>query len=129
MKNRKILFTNKALKNLIIPLVIEQILVMLVGMVDTMMVSHAGEAAISGVANSLRAAGDVRFTMVAGIGSMLLFRLGSGLLFGVILDLGVLGVWMAMGMDWLARSVAFTLRYKSGKWKTFKIINEKETLS
>lgn len=45
-----ILFTNKALKSLIIPLVIEQILVMLVGMVDTMMVSHAGEAAISGVA-------------------------------------------------------------------------------
>lgn len=44
------MFTNKALKNLIVPLVIEQILVMLVGMVDTMMVSHAGEAAISGVA-------------------------------------------------------------------------------
>ncbi len=44
------MFTNKALRNLIIPLVIEQILVMLVGMVDTMMVSHAGEAAISGVA-------------------------------------------------------------------------------
>lgn len=44
------MFTNKALKNLIVPLVVEQILVMLVGMVDTMMVSHAGEAAISGVA-------------------------------------------------------------------------------
>ncbi len=44
------MFTNKALKSLIIPLVIEQVLVMLVGMVDTMMVSHAGEAAISGVA-------------------------------------------------------------------------------
>ncbi len=81
------------------------------------------------LANSLRAAGDVRFTMMVGIGSMLLFRLGSGMLFGVILHLGVLGVWMAMGMDWLARSAAFTLRYKSGKWKTFKIINEKEILS
>lgn len=77
------------------------------------------------LANSLRAAGDVRFTMMVGIGSMLVFRLGSGILFGVIMHLGVLGVWMAMGMDWLARSVAFTLRYKSGKWKTFKIINEK----
>lgn len=44
------MFTNKALKDLIVPLVIEQILVMLVGMVDTMMVSHAGEADISGVA-------------------------------------------------------------------------------
>lgn len=81
------------------------------------------------LANSLRAAGDVRFTMVVGIGSMLLFRLGSGMLFGVVLNLGVIGVWMAMGMDWLARSVDFTLRYKSGKWKTIKIINEKESLS
>lgn len=75
------------------------------------------------LANSLRAAGDVRFTMVIGIGSMLLFRLGSGILFGVIMNLGVFGVWMAMGMDWLARSVAFILRYKSGKWQTAKIIN------
>ncbi|MCI8668985.1 MAG: MATE family efflux transporter [Lachnospiraceae bacterium] len=69
------------------------------------------------LANSLRAAGDVRFTMIVGIGSMLLFRLGSGILFGVILRLGVIGVWMAMGMDWTARSVAFTLRYRSGKWR------------
>lgn len=76
------------------------------------------------LANSLRAAGDVRFTMVIGISSMLLFRLGSGVLFGIILDFGVIGVWIAMGTDWLARSILFTLRYKSGKWKTIKIINE-----
>ena len=81
------------------------------------------------LANSLRAAGDARFTMVVGIGSMLLFRLGSGMLFGVILNLGVIGVWMAMGMDWLARSVAFTLRYKSEKWKTINIINKKGSLT
>ncbi|MBQ7796314.1 MAG: MATE family efflux transporter, partial [Lachnospiraceae bacterium] len=43
------LFSNADLKSLIIPLIFEQILVMLVGMADTMMVSHAGEAAISGV--------------------------------------------------------------------------------
>ena len=77
------------------------------------------------LANSLRAAGDVRFTMITGIGSMLLFRLGSGILFGVILNLGVFGVWMAMGMDWLARSVAFVFRYKSGKWQTAKVLDAK----
>lgn len=43
------MFSNADLKALIVPLIIEQILVMLVGMADTMMVSHAGEAAISGV--------------------------------------------------------------------------------
>lgn len=77
------------------------------------------------LANSLRAAGDVQFTMAVGISSMLLFRLGSGVLFGIILNLEVIGVWIAMGTDWMARSVLFTLRYKSGKWKTIKIINEK----
>ena len=81
------------------------------------------------LANSLRAAGDVRFTMVTGIGSMLLFRLGSGILFGVVMNLGVFGVWMAMGMDWLARSAAFVFRYKSGKWQTANIINTKARVS
>lgn len=41
------LFSNKDLKKLIIPLVVEQILSVAVGMVDTTMVSLAGEAAIS----------------------------------------------------------------------------------
>ena len=44
------LFSNLDLRKLILPLVVEQILSMLVGMVDTVMVSYAGEAAISGVA-------------------------------------------------------------------------------
>ena len=44
------MFTNKALGKLIVPLVVEQVLVMLIGMIDTIMVSFAGEAAISGVA-------------------------------------------------------------------------------
>ena len=43
------LFSNTDLKRLIIPLVIEQILAITVGMADTMMVSSAGEAAASGV--------------------------------------------------------------------------------
>lgn len=43
------LFSNKDLVKLIIPLVIEQLLIMVVGMADTMMVSQAGEAAVSGV--------------------------------------------------------------------------------
>lgn len=43
------LFDNQALKRLIAPLIIEQILAVTVGMVDTMMVSSVGEAATSGV--------------------------------------------------------------------------------
>ena len=43
------LFSNKDLKNLIIPLVLEQALAITVGMADTMMISSVGEAAVSGV--------------------------------------------------------------------------------
>lgn len=74
------------------------------------------------LANSLRAAGDARFTMIVGICSMIVFRLGSALLFGKLLGLRIVGVWIAMGMDWLARSIAFTIRYKSGKWKEKRAI-------
>ena len=43
------IFSNKDLKRLIVPLVIEQALAMMVGMFDTMMISSVGEAAVSGV--------------------------------------------------------------------------------
>lgn len=74
------------------------------------------------LANSLRAAGDAKFTMEVGISSMVVFRLGSAVLFGEIFHLGVLGVWIAMGLDWLARSVAFVWRYKLGKWRNINTI-------
>ena len=37
-----LIYSNRALKKLLVPLVIEQVLVMLVGMVDTVMVASAG---------------------------------------------------------------------------------------
>lgn len=72
--------------------------------------------------NGLRAAGDVKYSMFVGIGSMLIFRLGAAYLFGIGLNLGIIGVWIAMGSDWLCRSVLFMIRFISGKWKEFKII-------
>ena len=44
------MFNKQALKKLIIPLIIEQFLAVMVGMADIMMVSSAGEAAVSSVA-------------------------------------------------------------------------------
>ena len=43
------IFSNKELKRIIVPLVIEQFLTVTIGMLDTVMVAHAGEAAVSGV--------------------------------------------------------------------------------
>ena len=43
------LFDNQALVSLIVPLIIEQLLTVLVGMADSIMVANVGEAAVSGV--------------------------------------------------------------------------------
>ena len=45
MEKRKELFTNKDLKKLIIPLIIEQLLTVTVGLADSIMISSVGEAA------------------------------------------------------------------------------------
>ena len=66
--------------------------------------------------NMLRASGDVMFTMVVGVGSMWIFRIGAAFVLGGTLGFGVLGVWMAMVLDWVVRSLCFLLRYQSGKW-------------
>ncbi len=67
--------------------------------------------------NALRAAGDVKFTMVVSGLSMLLFRIGFSYLLVQGFHMGLMGVWIAMMIDWLARSAAFYVRYRSGRWE------------
>lgn len=72
--------------------------------------------------NGLRATGDVKYSMYVGIGSMIVFRLGAAILCGIWLNMGIIGVWIAMGTDWLCRSVCFTVRFIRGRWKQFRVI-------
>ncbi len=67
------MFSNVQLKRLILPLLVEQLLVMLVGMADTVMVSSAGEAAISGVSivNDVNNLIIAILTAIAGGGSVI----------------------------------------------------------
>ena len=48
-KTKQQLFSKEDLKKLIVPLLFEQALAITVGMADTVMISSAGEAAVSGV--------------------------------------------------------------------------------
>ncbi|MEG0767035.1 MAG: MATE family efflux transporter [Clostridia bacterium] len=72
--------------------------------------------------NALRAAGDARFTMLTSILSMWLFRIGLSYVFGRFFHMGVLGVWIAMYVDWAVRALAFTLRFERGKWRHIQVI-------
>ena len=49
MEQQQHLFTNKMLRALLVPIIMEQLLNALMGTVDTMMVSNVGSAAISAV--------------------------------------------------------------------------------
>ncbi len=72
--------------------------------------------------NALRAAGDVKFTMLTSTISMWVFRIGFCFILTGWFHLGVLGVWDAMYVDWFVRMIVFLWRYHSGKWKTKKVI-------
>lgn len=67
-------FTNKDLKNMIIPLFFEQLLVMLVGIIDTFIVSFVGESAVSGVSlvNSFNTIFIYLFTALASGGAVVI---------------------------------------------------------
>ena len=49
MENTNVLFDRKRLVRLIVPLIVEQVLAVTVGMADMVMVSGAGETAVSGI--------------------------------------------------------------------------------
>ena len=70
---------------------------------------------------TLRAAGDTRFAMIAAVVSMWLFRLVLGALLATRGGYGVLGIWMAMFVDWFVRIACFVWRYRSGKWKKMAV--------
>ncbi len=72
--------------------------------------------------NTLRAAADVKFTLILSAVSMWVFRIGCSVVFGVYLDMGVFGIWVAMGVDWLFRGICFTIRYVGGKWKHASVV-------
>ena len=74
------------------------------------------------LSNGLRAAGDVKFTMYVSVISTIAVRLLLSWLLGVVLQMGVIGIAIAMVSDWVVRAVIFFWRQKSGKWKTFQVI-------
>lgn len=68
------MFSNRDLKNLIIPLFLEQLLVMLVGLADTFIVAFVGEDAVSGVSlvNSFNTVFIFLFTALASGGAVVI---------------------------------------------------------
>ncbi|MDD7463479.1 MAG: MATE family efflux transporter [Anaerococcus sp.] len=69
----------------------------------------------------LRAAGDVRFTLLASLLSITLVRSVSTLIYVNVLGLGLAGIWLGILSDQICRLLILRWRFKQGKWVDRKI--------
>lgn len=74
------------------------------------------------IINSLRAAGDARYPVRIGFISMICIGLSAGYVFVFVLDLGLVGVWLAISLDEWIRAILVMIRWKSRKWERFAIV-------
>ena len=74
------------------------------------------------LSSGLRAAGDVKFTMWASIFATVVCRTFLSFLLAKWLGMGVIGIALAMVLDWCIKAVLDIVRFQSGKWKAYKII-------
>lgn len=74
------------------------------------------------LSNGLRAAGDVKFTMYVSVLSTITVRLFLSWFLGIFLQMGVIGIALAMVCDWVIRAILFIWRERTGKWKAFQVI-------
>lgn len=74
------------------------------------------------LSNGLRAAGDVRFSMITATLTMWLCRVALSIFLMRVVKTGPIGVWYGMFADWGVRGVIFTIRFVRGKWLRFKVI-------
>lgn len=72
--------------------------------------------------NALRASNDAKYTMIVSAASMWVFRFCLSYVLGQYLNMGLLGVWVAMFVDWGVRVIFFVWRYYSGKWMNRQLV-------
>lgn len=65
---------------------------------------------------ALRAAGDVKFSMIVATLTMWLCRVTLAVFLIRVVKIGAMGVWIGMFCDWAIRGVIFTIRFRSGRW-------------
>jgi len=70
--------------------------------------------------NTFRASGDVKYSMAVSVVSMWFGRIVLSFVLGKYLKMGLMGVWVAMTIDWAIRAVCFIYRYMGEKWQNRK---------
>ena len=73
-------------------------------------------------AYGMRAAGDVRFSMITSCVSMWVFRFCLCVFLIRVMGMGPLAVWFGMFTDWTIRGIVFIWRFHSRKWLKHKVV-------
>lgn len=72
--------------------------------------------------STLRAAGDANYTSMVCLICMWVFRVGLGYVLAMYCGMGVHGVWVSIGTEWVARSIFFYTRFRGKKWYSKSIV-------
>jgi putative MATE family efflux protein len=82
-----------------------------------------GWAMSFGLPNALRAAGDAQYVMIVASVSMWTVRVSAAYILSYGLGVGPLGVWLAMGGDFISRGTCYLIRWLGGKWEKQRVID------
>ncbi|RHW40105.1 MATE family efflux transporter [Lysinibacillus yapensis] len=78
------------------------------------------------IINTMRAAGDARFPVKIGFLSMICMSLPLGYFLVFVLDLGLVGVWLAIAADEWTRAIIVLFRWKSRRWERYALVSPAE---
>lgn len=73
------------------------------------------------LSSGLKGAGDTRYTMLTAFIGMWIFRIFTGYILGIVLDFGLVGIWIAMYIDWIVRGIMYCIRLRGNKWIRHRI--------
>lgn len=79
------------------------------------------QASAFAISGGLRGAGDTVSTLIVTIIGVFVIRINLAYLLINIMNLGLVGAWIAMLADQIIRWVGISIRYKTDKWKSIKL--------
>ena len=74
------------------------------------------------IIRGMQAAGDTQYPVFISVLSMWGVATLLSYVFGIVLDWGLVGIWMAMALDECVRAVIFYIRWKRGGWRGKAVI-------
>lgn len=72
-----------------------------------------------------RSSGDAKFPMIVSIISMVICRILFSYILAVIFNMGMMGTWYAMFLDWIVKAIIYTYHYIKGKWMNYQVVSVK----